>query len=297
MSNPNTSLARQRWQILRAALLKNASKASICSPDSASVRRISTFNLFQVENTPSPNDDDDNRNEWLLYKYSPLSVAVRVGLLPQDFTLNDITGYNNTGNVCIWPSEETMAFYCLENISLFEGKSICEFGAGMTGLAGLMLAATGITGKVVLTDGNEKSVQNLSSIISVNGISPDLLTAHQLDWNASKIDTTYNHFIAQFDVIISADCFFFVDVQQDLLYLMHRFLKSNGKAYLFAPERSGTFQQFLDKAKKYFTVDVRYNYHQTITDKRKSFETSEPSYDPNLHYPYCAVLEYKSYEE
>lgn len=293
MSNPKTSLARQRWQILRAALIKNASKPLLCSPDSASVRRISTFNLFQVENTPSPNDDD--RNEWLLYKYPPLSVAVRIGLLPQDFSLNDITGYNNTGNVCIWPSEELMAFYCLENISLFKGKSICEFGAGMTGLAGLMLATTGVTGRVVLTDGNEKSVQNLSSIISMNGINPDLLASHQLDWDESKINTEYNHFIAQFDVIICADCFFFVDVQQDLLYLMHRFLKSNGKAYLFAPERSGTFQKFLEKAKKYFTVDVRFNYHQSITDKRKSFEISEPTYDPNLHYPYCAVLEYKCY--
>lgn len=285
-----SSLARQRWQILRASLLKSKMKSSKDSSLSVSVRRISTFNIFQVETATV--DDVEDKSEWLHYKYSPLSVIVKVGLLPQSFTLEDIVGYNNTGNVCIWPSEELMAFYCLENISLFKGKAVCELGAGMTGLAGLMLAATEAPNRVILTDGNEKSVDNLSSIIRVNGFSETLLTAHHLHWDASKIDALYSHFIGQFNIIICADCFFFTDVQFDLLYLMHKFLKPDGKAYLFAPERSGTFKQFLEKAKEYFHVDIRHSYHQLITEKHMQYMSSDTSYDPNLHYPYCAVLEH-----
>lgn len=280
-------MAKERWELLKAAIF-DKTKGHVTAT-SASVRRFSTFILFGVQAIPSL---DAKADEWLLYKYTPLPVAVKVRLVPQEFTLEDITGFNNTGNVCIWPSEEIMAFYCLENISLFKGKNVCELGAGMTGLAGLMLAASHSPSQVVLTDGNQKSIDNLTTIIQANSLQEgDLATTSLLRWDVTKIETEYSHFVERFEVIICADCFFFTDVQSDLVVLIHHLLKPKGRAYLFAPERSGTFTQFIEKTRKYFHVEILRHYHQLVDKRHLYYTQTDPAYDPNLHYPYCVVLE------
>ncbi len=68
-------------------------------------------------------------------------------------SLRDMMGFNNTGNVCVWPSEEVLAYWCAQrlgtsscgnnsgsaaaSLSMFHGKRVCELGAGRAGLAGL----------------------------------------------------------------------------------------------------------------------------------------------------------------
>ena len=86
----------------------------------------------------------------------------------QSLKLQDLTGFNNTGNICVWPSEEVLAAYCLENLHLFHEKSILELGAGMTGLAGLIVSQTANPKHVLITDGNENSIENLNIVINEN---------------------------------------------------------------------------------------------------------------------------------
>jgi len=89
-------------------------------------------------------------------------------VLVDQISLSDLTGFNNTGNVCVWPSEDCLSQYSLENLDFFRGKSIVELGGGMTSLCGLAIAAYGEPKSVLLTDGNQTSVENLKKICSKN---------------------------------------------------------------------------------------------------------------------------------
>ncbi len=82
--------------------------------------------------------------------------------------LQDLTGFNNTGNICIWPSEEVLAGFCMENAHIFKNKTVLELGAGMTGLAGLIVSQACSPEHVFITDGNDNSVENLQIIIEEN---------------------------------------------------------------------------------------------------------------------------------
>jgi calmodulin-lysine N-methyltransferase len=238
------------------------------------------------------NPDD---SQQLSYQYtsgtSNRDVTVKVKLLPQIFNIDDISGFNNTGNICIWPSEEVMAYFCLENMSLFQGRSICELGAGMTGLAGMMIAATQTANHVLLTDGNEKSVANLSAIIHLNELSLNT-SASVLCWNASRIDQEYKTFKQEFDFILCADCLFFTQVHDDLIATLQYILKPNGSVFIFAPERSGTFDLFCQKACKYFNIEIKNYYHKLIEDKHFHLMQTNKHYDPRIHYPKCAILKF-----
>ena len=90
--------------------------------------------------------------------------------LKKNFTANELIGFNNTGNICVWPSEECLAYYLLKNRQLCRNRRVLELGGGMSCLAGMMVAKYCDPKEIALTDGNVTSVSNVRRIIARNGM-------------------------------------------------------------------------------------------------------------------------------
>lgn len=76
---------------------------------------------------------------------------------------NKIHGVDNTGNICVWPTESVMLCALTYNNALVEiirGKSVIELGGGLTALAGLGLANIGLPSSTIITDGHPDCVVN-----------------------------------------------------------------------------------------------------------------------------------------
>ena len=117
-----------------------------------------------------------------------LTTRERLTAAPSSTSLQELTshhhhqGVDNTGNICVWDSEQTMAYCLLQHLALqnipFLGPrerpgpaeddlvDILELGSGMAGLAGLALAQMlqkqqkQHSFRLWLTDGHPQAVQN-----------------------------------------------------------------------------------------------------------------------------------------
>ncbi|XP_037795735.1 calmodulin-lysine N-methyltransferase-like [Penaeus monodon] len=169
-----STVARRRWKILAEALQRSSPRDA--SPDSASTRKFQSFGLLSF---------DPLGQDFYIVTCINSDLKVTVRLLRRDFSPSELTGFNNTGNVCIWPSEEILTYYCLSNLHIFSGKSVLELGGGMTCLAGMLVAASGVAAKMVLTDGNAISVDNVQVSLERNDL-PTETTARQVS-HSSKL--------------------------------------------------------------------------------------------------------------
>jgi len=286
-------LARQRWRMLGEILLsKNLESSS--EHENISVMRFKTYGLCVRSSLPSNNEDDGTwcQIEFPLFEDNHsniLSLDIRLCSTKIDYA--DLIGFNNTGNTCIWPSEEVLAFYCLKGKEIFENKSVCELGGGMTCLAGLALARSVCLNKLVATDGNEKSIANLNAILksknnATNWLCP--IESRILIWNRQFNDPQLKE---RFDFIISADCFFFEDLHHDLCHTIYYMLKDSGIAINFAPYRSKTLNKFISIAETYpFECSVIKHYDEDVFNKHLQAQQINKHYSSDLHYPVLVIL-------
>jgi len=212
---------------------------------------------------------------------------------------------DNTGNVCIWPSEEVLAHYCAQHSSLFESKVVCELAAGASGVAGLLLASLGLPKKIYITDGNEQAAQNIQQNIISNTLAIDV-ESRQLVWGSTAM---YEDLLV--DIVIAADCLFLEQFHDDLLATLSHILKPEGMALIMAPRRGRSLEAFAAKARLRGGYDVAIDdvYDERIRAQHEQFQGEQKEgkeekekeekgakgggkggYNPDLHYPLLVSL-------
>jgi calmodulin-lysine N-methyltransferase len=254
--------------------------------------RFRSFGLVPATRLEGDSNERDSGGRcvaWEVYTsahHPKCIVDVRVYTEPP--SLDAMMGFNNTGNVCVWPSEEVLTHYCASRPAEFAGKRVCELGAGMAGLAGIAIAVTSSPTHVLLTDGNTQSADNLVACIEQNRPRyPTLttITTSPLVWDRTA---TLDGLAGQFDVVVCADCLFFTKVHVDLLHTIDRLLTDDGVAVMVAPPRSGTLDQFVEVVRDSGAWDlVRSDVIDSavVAAHKAAVADTEAGYDPNIHRP------------
>ncbi|BES94089.1 Putative methyltransferase [Nesidiocoris tenuis] len=277
--------ARRRWGLLARALTSNSNPSrppgnevvTNQPQDLISVRRISNFGLIKI----SPLIDVD----WFVYSAGD-KFCMKIRHLNQILTPEDLMGFNNTGNVCVWPSEEVLAYYALGHREEFFGKSVLELGGGMSCLAGLYIAKYTDATRVHLTDGNENSVKNVRRIVAANRLDHE---------NDGKVDCSVlkwgEHVQDKYDIVLAADCLFFDSARRDLVRTIWQAMKSNGVGWITAPRRGSTLDKFLEEAQNVgFKYRVSDSYNQDIWDRHLALNRDCNYYNMDIHYPVFIIL-------
>ncbi|XP_029377039.1 calmodulin-lysine N-methyltransferase [Echeneis naucrates] len=288
----STDVARARWTLLRQVLCQK----QVDSPEikHASVRRFATFDLFSRKRLATQDPSDTSDDQWVEYRsvfFREYSALLRDSLGP--LRVNEVlTSFDNTGNVCVWPSEEVMAHYCLQKRHMFKG-AVCELGGGMTCLAGLMVAICADVKEVLLSDGNEKSIQNVRRLVGRNQqagkFGSTQVSARVVRWDCeSDISALEGHF----DIVMCADCLFVDQYRASLVDALRRLLQPNGMALVFAPLRGETLGFFCQLAQQAgLCVCQNQQYDAQVWDVHlKMQREGKEAYDENIHYPLLITL-------
>lgn len=308
MSCARHSIARKRWSLLAKALTNNgnvhstdqplvntvSSCPTVRSEDlRASVRRFGSFDLWQQNNLSDDCRDQlvGQSNDWITYrlKVGSEEYCVNIHHINRPVTATDLMGFNNTGNVCVWPSEEALAFYALTDLNSFTDKMVLELGGGMTCLAGLLVAKYGRPYGVHLTDGNAMSVENVRKTCRLNDIHNCYVKCSVLKWEQIHEVPEERH--ERFDYILSADCLFFDEARFSLVETMFEYLSDTGIALVMAPRRGKTLDAFLGVAKtKGFRCEVIEQYNEAIWKRHLQLKATSGTYDEDIHYPILIKL-------
>lgn len=266
--------AKARWKMVAKFLRPNTFEQGD-DLKAVSVRRHSSFNLLPVLKSEAAASDcsEEASYEWVHYNLELLcpgkgSCAVRQRIAGK-VTLKDMresfsTGVDNTGNVCLWPAEEVMAHYILSRASEFEGKNICELGAGV-GLCGLAMARSLKANSLLLTDGNVQVVDTLEKALQHNttlddeGLATKEAATRLLVWDRTLTSLEVPR-AGTFDYVVAADCLFFKDFHVDLVHTIKTLLSASGTCLLFAPLRGTTLDVFCELAKNDFDIEREERY-------------------------------------
>ncbi|KAI0233807.1 Calmodulin-lysine N-methyltransferase [Lamellibrachia satsuma] len=284
LSEDVISVPKKRWKIL-ADVIKQSIEIDTLT---VSVRRFHSFGLLKTEHVCT---DEDKQHIWYLYTCPAFpKFSAQIRLYKKPFSMTELRGFNNTGNVCVWPAEEVLAYFCLQRSSQFKGRHVCELGGGMTSLAGLAVATYSEACQVTLTDGNEQSVKNVEVIIQEN---KDVFASKEVMSRVLRWDdeACFKELADKFDYVICADCLFFDDYRLHLVNVLHAIMKPKGEAIIFAPKRGKTFEAFEEAARSRFRVCRTEQYDEDVWKyHQQNLSKASTEYDADLHYPILLQL-------
>lgn len=230
-------------------------------------------------------------------------------------------GVDNTGNICVWDSEKTMAFSLLKLLAMNQlpwwpqstsqsPLHILELGAGMAGLAGLALARKlqerQLPFCLFLTDGHPQAVQNnrvhahmmmmqqSQSFENINTSMQQSMNCLVLPW--SKDPPLGETHPPPCHVALVSDCTHFQEFHAHLFFTLAYGVRVSGYVYLCQPHRGKSLQRFLDvvqatandKVNPLFSVE----WLEIPELERKAKSAGQHHhYDPNIHYPRWIMLQ------
>ncbi|CAG8604218.1 12037_t:CDS:2 [Funneliformis mosseae] len=252
--NPTKITAKFRWNLLRSIILSSSNTQHTMNP----TKKHQEFNLFPRRKRALTNNDDiPQLEEWFTYDlYDHVTLDVRIKI-PRKIDIKatfatEYSGMLNTGNLCIWPSEEVL-------------------GGGMCALAGLIVAAKCHPQSTILNSNKE-----LFSDVDMCSV--------QMLWNKN---TVYD---IQYNIVICADCTFDKETHPHLLHVIRSILKKSDKSLfiLCAPRRGDSLQAFVTllETTGEFRVELLEKYDEIVWKSHgKSLKEEQGYYNTDAHYP------------
>ncbi|CAG8461742.1 7036_t:CDS:2 [Cetraspora pellucida] len=295
--------AKARWKLL-SSVISSLNSDSLVTLNKFSKRNHQGFNLFpkiKLDQSPLALDDvnkkvidvalmktltnseiciDKDKHtqkdhyEWYSYDlgdndYINIRIKIPYYCDMKNSLYSKYSGFLSTGNICVWPAEEVLAYYSLNNSHLFRNKTVCEIGGGMCALAGLFVATKCQPSSVTLTDAN--------------------LCTMQMIWDRNI------HYDKTYDVVLCADCTFDKQIHLHLLHVIRSILKKPSKNnpykslfLLCAPQRGGSLQEFISllEIQGDFHVKLLERYDDFVLKVHQQSITENPvHYIPDTHYP------------
>jgi predicted nicotinamide N-methyase len=217
-------------------------------------------------------------------------------------------GVDNTGNVCIWDAEKTLAWVLLQEHQqgrMKHVKIVTELGVGMAGLAALACASlSDELEEVYLTDGHIDCVQNnqLNAFLwkLQNPEKSSRMHGMQLLWTTDTNKAAQSHRPPPANWTLVSDCTHFQEYHAALFWTLVQCTHVGGTIWMCQPNRGQSWARFCQ-------LVVHVNLHGTVSSPLLSLQEqrystldimheqfvqhSDLRYDPNIHRPrvFCLV--------
>lgn len=204
-ASPEPSQSRVRWKLLSAAVKSKKFNRSSTLDSTYEPSTCSSSDASSTPNTPELSESSGDHSlsllancssliqaynlmtyahldsTWITCTWNPILLQSPLELffkfVPPSLTVQDLAGFDNSGNVRLWPCEELLAYLIYGPLQHRIRKTkILELGAGMTALAGLVAIWNSylefqnleLESEIHLTDGNERCVANIGQVVRRN---------------------------------------------------------------------------------------------------------------------------------
>lgn len=166
VSKKENTNAKNRWRLLARAIVSSNKREMIIKEKFAISNVPQDFSGFDLVHVEQLNKDD---TETFVIKIdvgcNKYECSVHIEKL---WTMKDLIGFNNTGNIKFWASEAALTYYVMDNLEMFSDSWVLELGGGFLCLAGMMVAKYSEAFAVHLSDGNESSLNNARKSLHLN---------------------------------------------------------------------------------------------------------------------------------